>query len=367
MNTATMTKGVYSGTSRLSRFLLLAASFLMAGHSAEAVNVTKLDTTSLVTNTSNWSAAPSSTDVGEFDATPSASTLTNLTTGGGTLNFGGFQFDNNLNGPVTILPTGTLNIGTSGIDMSQANQDVTVSCGLGVNGNFALNVGSGRTLTFATGISASSTARVVTKLGDGALALGGGINLQSTGGGEGFLVKGGTVIATSVLIGRNNYPASVSAIGVPATAGANNSGLYVSNSTSVVTFTSTNTTSYIGYQNSGATARIDDGTVSISGPLVLGRTSNTRCSLFHINGGSLTSTDTGTGIQIAPNYSSVANTAVLYMPGGITTFEKIQFGASGDTLGGNGYVTLAGGTLYVGSWGPKRIGAQVCLFRSTAR
>ncbi len=366
-----MTKQMCVGRQTCLALSLAAFGFLLACAPAEAVNVAKLNTASMAANTSNWSAAPATNDVGEFEATCLAGNLAALTLGGVNLALGGLQFDCTMAGPATILSGNTLNLATLGINMANANQDVTVNCGIGIVGNQTWNVGAGRALAFATGVGASGTARIVTKAGDGALSLNGGINFQSSGGGEGFLVTGGSVTATVLVIGRNAYPASVSAIGVPSSAAATGSGFYVNGVNTVVTFTAPSTTSYIGYQNSGATMRIDGGAVTMAGPLVLGRTTNSRYSIFQVNGGAYTNSNSATGLQIAVNNGTTANSADLYMPGGITAFEKIGFGASSDTVGGNGYVTLAGGTLYLGSGGIVRntavgaYNAKICLNSGT--
>lgn len=348
------------------------AGVLLVCLSAEAVNVTKLDTASLAATTDNWSAAPATTDVGELDATCSAGNLAALTLSGVNLTLGGLQFDGTMSGPATLLSGNTLTLGTSGLDMAGANQDVTVNCGIGIGGNQTWNVVTGRTLALATGVGASGTARVVTKAGDGALSLNGGINFQSSGGGEGFLVTGGSMTATVVIIGRNSYPnAGVSSIGVPNSYTVPTaSGFYVNGVNTVVNFTASSA-SYIGYQNSGATARIDGGAVSMAGPLVLGRTTNSRYSVFQVNGGSFSNTNSATGLQIAVNNGTTANSADFYLTGGVTSFEKIGFGAASDTVGGNGYLTLAGGTLYLGSGGIVRntavgaYNANICLNSGT--
>ena len=344
---------------------VVSLGLLLAYTSAQAVNVTKLDTTSMVTNTSNWSATPAMTDVGEFDATCSAGSMAGLTLGGN-LTLGGLQFNNNMTGPATILSGSTLTLGTSGINMGSASQNVTINCGIGIGSSQAWNVGSGIALALGSGFTA--TALVVTKSGDGALSINGIVTCRSSGGNEGFRVTGGSVVLTGIEIGRNAYAATVSTLGVPSTAASTTSGFYVSGSATTVNFTGASTTSYIGSQNSGGTARIDNGTVTMAGPLVLGRTTNTRVAIFQMQGGSFSSTNT---LQIAPNNGVVMNTAVLYLTGGATTFEKIGFASLTDTLGGNGYVTLAGGTLYLGSGGIVRnttIGAynaKICLNSGT--
>ena len=343
-----------------------ALGVLLVCTSAQAVNVTKLDTASMAANTSNWSAAPGATDVGEFDATCSAGSMAALTLGGSDLTLGGLQFNNNMTGPATILSGSTLTLGTSGINMGSANQNVTINCGIGIGGSQAWNVGSGIALALGSGFTA--TALVVTKSGDGVLNVNGFVTCRSSGGSEGFRVIGGSAFATGIAIGRNSYANTVSTIGVPSSVAPTTTGFYVTGNTTLVSFTGASTISYIGNQNSGGTARIDDGTVTMAGPLILGKTTNTRVAIFQMNGGSFSSTNT---LQIAPNNGVGMNTAVLYLTGGATTFEKIGFGSLTDTLGGNGYVTLAGGTLYLGSGGIVRntpvgtYNSKICLNSGT--
>ena len=52
----------------------IAAVLLLTSGSLQAVNVTKLDTTSMASSVVNWSAAPAAADIGQFTATPSSGT-----------------------------------------------------------------------------------------------------------------------------------------------------------------------------------------------------------------------------------------------------------------------------------------------------
>jgi len=97
---------------------------------APAANQTKLDTTSMAATTANWSAAPAVTDIGEFNGTPGAASLAGLTLGGANLTLAGLLFDNTMQGPATIASGNVLTLGGSGINMSAANQSVTINCSL---------------------------------------------------------------------------------------------------------------------------------------------------------------------------------------------------------------------------------------------
>ena len=339
----------------------------LAGVGAHGANALKQDTTSLVTNSVNWSGGGgtggtvATTDIGEFGTTPSATSLAGLTLQGTNITLGGLQFDGTMNGPATILSGGTLTLGSSGINMSAANQNVTNNCALAAGASQNWNINSG--LTLALGQAYSAGGNILSKAGAGALIVNGGLSASSGGGGEGILITNGSLVATSLSMGRNASLGVPSSIGVPGAAPVNN-GFYVTNAT--VTLGGLN----IGTANSGATAREDGGSLTLSSALVLAKTSsgnNTRYSGFQVNGGTCTSSDTTTGLQIAPNNGTTANYGIIYLPGGTTTFQKIAFGATTDTVGGVGYLTLAGGTLYVGAGGIAKsnnvaaYSANVCL------
>ena len=69
--------------------------FLVGALSLQAANVTKLNTTTMNGGATDWSAAPATTDTGEFGATPISTTLAAMTLGGN-LTLGGLQFDGGL-------------------------------------------------------------------------------------------------------------------------------------------------------------------------------------------------------------------------------------------------------------------------------
>jgi len=116
---------------QLSATLITAAILALAAGTAQAASVTKKDTTTMQANTTDWSAAPGTPDIGVFDNTISLANEAALALGGNLL-IGALQFNNNLNGPVAIGyvagQTLTLNSSGSALDMSAANQDVTLNC-----------------------------------------------------------------------------------------------------------------------------------------------------------------------------------------------------------------------------------------------
>ena len=185
---------------RGGRWLLALSVALLVADVTQAAMVTKLNTSSMAANTSNWSSAPGTADVGAFDNTLSTGNAAALTLGGANLSIGGLLFSNNLNGPVTILAGNTLTLNTNvtstnTLDLTAANQNVTINCGLviGTNGG-VWNVGTGRTLTIAGVITTNGAAgNAIIKDGSGTLIL---TNANTYGGGT--TVRGGILLVTNL-------------------------------------------------------------------------------------------------------------------------------------------------------------------------
>ena len=134
-------------------------------------------------------------------------------------------------------------------------------------------------------------------------------------------------------------------MGVPPTI-PTNTGLYISGGTATIG------TLTIANGNSSATARIDGGTVTATGEVLIGNlTTGGRWSYLQVNGGSFTSTDTVNGIVIGQVNSGIAIDSELYLSGGTTSTQIINFGTAADTAGGTANLALRGGTLYLGSGG----------------
>ena len=177
------------------RSFCLCAAWLGSNLSSSwAANVTKLDTTSMAATVANWSAAPAATDIGEFNGTASAASLAGLTLGGADLTLGGVLFDGTMQGPAIVATGNNLILGASGIDLSAANQNVTLNCAVTLGGAQSWNVVSPQTLTVG-GIVAITN--LLTINGAGAVTLG-GIN---TGAGGLTISNGFVTIGTNTSAG----------------------------------------------------------------------------------------------------------------------------------------------------------------------
>jgi autotransporter-associated beta strand protein len=170
---------------------------------------------------------------------------------------------------------------------------------------------------------------------------------------DGLLIKvtGGSFSATSLSLRRTSIFTTAPTATAPIAA-STTSGLYI-NGPSASARLGALTIGANGANSSGS-ARLDSGLLTVTNKLLIGNTSNTRWELLQINGGSFTSLDSVNGVVLSQNNGTTANNSEFYLSGGTSTVEKISFGVTSDTVGGNGFLIVGGGTLYVGSGGMVR-------------
>jgi len=161
------------------------------------------------------------------------------------------------------------------------------------------------------------------------------------------ITGGNFTVNSSISLGRSfnstTVPTFASPLAAPTT-----SGLYVNGLTAAVSAATLN----VGTANSSSSVRVNNGSLTVTGAVTVGKTtSTTRYDVLQVSGGTFTAADTATGIILSPNNGTNINNAELYLSGGVTTAGRIAFGASTDTVGGNGLVIVDGGTLYVGASG----------------
>ena len=142
----------------------------LSARTAQAAAVTwtgSLDST--WDNTGNWStgAMPLAGDVAVFNG--AEGNLGGISLDGANRSVAGLQ-ELSPSGDVTIAPGNTLNLGTSGIDMSASTHNFSINCNVSLTGPQSWNVNTGTTLTVGGGLSGTSG---LTKLGGGTLTLGG--------------------------------------------------------------------------------------------------------------------------------------------------------------------------------------------------
>jgi autotransporter-associated beta strand protein len=188
----------------------------------------------------------------------------------------------------------------------------------------------------------------------GTVIIGGTAGVVGAGsdGGE-YNITGGSFTAGAVNLPRSSSQTTAPTASAPVAA-QTTSGFYVNGATANVNLGGITLGSSLGGGiSSSATARLDAGSITVSGEAIVGNsTIATRWSILQVNGGTFTASDTVNGIVIGPNSGGIVNVAELYLSGGTTTAGRIAFGASSDTAGGTGWLFVNGGSsLYVGSGG----------------
>ena len=150
----------------------------------------KSDTTTM-NSAADWSGvAPVAGEVGLFNNIISSANEAALTLGGD-VTVGGFIFTNNLNGAVSVAAGNTLTLGSAGIDMSVANQNVTFNNAISLDAPQIWNVGSGRTISLNGAVTETGTGNGITETGAGTLAISGSSSFA-----DGVTVNQGTVSVT---------------------------------------------------------------------------------------------------------------------------------------------------------------------------
>jgi autotransporter-associated beta strand protein len=136
--------------SRLSLPLATAIASMLALPATQAATSIKADNADDLNLASSWDTLPGPADIARWNDTV---TTANSTLLGANLSWDGIEITNvgitPGSEPVTIGGSDTLTIGKSGIDMSFADQDLTISCGLKVFGKQNWLAAPGRTLDVA--------------------------------------------------------------------------------------------------------------------------------------------------------------------------------------------------------------------------
>lgn len=348
--------------------------------SAPAAIVIKTDTSSLSQTSADWSAAPATTDVAQFDATLSAANAAVLNLSSG-ISLGGLIFTSALNGPVTFASTGgyALTLGASGIDMSAANQNVLIKNAVVLNGAQAWLIGASRTLEVSGSISGSgdllksggklifSGTEANTYTGLTTLSGSASLLLQKTAGVN--AVAGdisATVNGANIELGASHQIADTSTITLSngakfqlngfsetvAAVKANGSNSLIqstesgNNTASVLTINATADSSFLGLirnssggvNNTLALIKTGTATVTLTGQ----NTGLTFSGGMTVSQGTLVLASTGTGLTLTPWNSNIINNATLELRhdnSASTTAESLK---SSVVISGSGTVIKTG-------------------------
>jgi fibronectin-binding autotransporter adhesin len=240
----------------------------------------------------------------------------------------------------TLANAGALVIGPNGV-VSTTTADTSNVGTIAVTGG-VLTSSSLSTIGTTNGNGGAFT------MSSGTASFNGGITTPRGVDGQLISIAGGNFSALSInLLRTSGSLGGPSAVGVPPTI-PTGSGLYISGGTATIGPLT------IGSGDSSATARIDGGVVNATGEVLIGDETNTRWNYMQVNGGSFTSTDTVNGIIIGQCGGTGGTETIqseLYLTGGTTSAQIINFGTAADTTGGTANLALRGGTLYVGSGG----------------
>jgi autotransporter-associated beta strand protein len=255
----------------------------------------------------NWTSAPATGNRVRFNSLSTA----NLST---TLN-ADFSLDGisliNPTGPVSIGGTNILTLGTGGLDLSTATQNLTVTAPMVLGGAQIWNVASGRTLSVSGTVTGSGA---LTLFGAGKVSLGAS-NILPNGASAGNL----TVIGTLDPNGTSQSVNGLSGAGIIDNAAAGTATLAIGNNDATGTFSGT-------IQNTGgALAVVKQGT----GGLTLSGT-NSFSGGTTINGGSL----------IVSSDANLGNAS-----GGLTFGASGNLNINADIASSNRLITLSPGVL----------------------
>ncbi len=130
---------------------LALASLALIQSTAHAATISKADNSDSLISTTSWtgSVVPGTTDIAQWDSTVTSANTTSLD---GNLSISGLKVTSP-GGAVTISGADILTVGTSGIDLSSASQDLTIGSGLTLKGKQTWKSASGRTLNLSGTVS----------------------------------------------------------------------------------------------------------------------------------------------------------------------------------------------------------------------
>jgi len=345
----------------------------LAGVGAYGANALKLETPSLVTNSVNWSGGGgtggtvTNAQIGEFGATPSATSLAGLTLQGTNITLGGLQFDSNMNGPATITDSSTLTVGASGINCTN---NATLNCPVVLGAAQSWNVFSANTLAVGGVISGTGS---LTVSGPGTLTLSGAntyTNTTTISAGQVNIGNWGAATLGTITVGNATNTATLAITGGTLGLGANS--LVVGNGAS---------TSYVGIVNqSGGTVSFTSlnalllgngsgstGTYNLSGGTLTSYASSTRGVMIGVNSGTNNATFnlSGTGnlslgaalLEVGRSDSTATNcTAVYNQTGGTATLGYLTIGGGSASTTTTATFSLTGGSLVATNF-PTLVGA----------
>ena len=285
----------------------------------------------------NSAATPISLNVGQnnastaYSASPAGTGVAFTKSGTGTLA---------LTGAHAYSGNATVANGTLSLDTGATFTAAAANLGTGSTARILVN---GGTLTVtAPSLVTNPSVGIVVAAGT-ANFQGGILTEASNASNESFIhVTGGTLNTASVTLSRGSL--IISSTAAP-TAGQTANGLYVNGGTVNITGVLDIGTG-IG-ANSSVSSRLDAGSLTVGGPVTVALNNTGRWSVLDLFGGTFTSTDTTTGVQLGGAF--VGKSVLLVRGTTVAKAERIQFGQG--AVAGTAQLSLTGGSLLVGSGG----------------
>jgi autotransporter-associated beta strand protein len=246
-----------------------------------------------------------------------------------------------LTGTETYTGTTNANTGTISLDSGGVINAGTISAS--GNGSFQIN-GGALTSSGTSTINGGNTNGFIVNSGTASFSG----TLQSSSSADGGMVKvtGGTLTVNDLKMQRTNNSTSAASTtsGIVVTGGTINAGSIE-----------------LGTSNSSASLNISGGSVTSTGPLLVGnQTTGGRGGIVGMSGGTLNVNDTASGLLLVKNNGAGTNqTANFSMTGGMANLGAITFGADNSTASGSTATVTIGSSsgpntqagLYVGSGG----------------
>jgi autotransporter-associated beta strand protein len=338
------------------------AAILCAATSPLPASVTAKGGSGLLSSKQSWigNRVPGSADIALWDSTASGATTASL---GANLSWLGIQIINP-GGAVTINSGSTLTLGSSGINMSGATQNLTLNCAVMLGAAQTWDVTTGRTISVGGVIGGSGA---LTKNGAGTLSLT-GLNTYTGS----TTVNGGVVqINSASSLGSTTGAATINAATVEliaaktvsttrafklgnaastlqvdtgsswtisgAISNATAAGSLIKTGAGTLVLSSASGNSYGG---AGRTTSINGGTIQVGADNLLGNSANT----VTFNGGTLLfSAGFTTARSISMSGSGTINTN-----NNAATLSGVLSGSGALTKSGAGTLTLSGSNTYSG-------------------
>jgi len=246
-----------------------------------------------------------------------------------------------LTGDHTYTGTTTVNGGANTGALELVDGASITGGALTVTGNSRFSIFDGSYTTAATSnVTNGGTTNATFEIFSGTATFSGGLNAAGNMNIPYLIsVQGGTLDAASMTLGRSSQSITAEPV-----AGINTTGLYINGG--AVNITGNFLMGSGSASNSSVNTKIDSGSLSVGGSLTIGLNNGGRWSIVDVNGGTLTSTDAVTGIQLG---GVAAGNAALVINSGVATAERIQFGQG--AIGGTHVLRLVNGELYVGTGG----------------